>query len=67
MVTSYDFRRMAHNVLRVEYFANTGDLFDWNEINLIFEKHLDKSQYNLSLIWAILTFQVWAKQYSITR
>lgn len=60
-----EFLKMTHNVLSSEYNVNTKDLFNWNEISIILNKHTDKSKYNLSIIWALITFQIWAKRYEV--
>lgn len=59
------FRKLAEEILREDYYRGTKDLFNWSEISVMLSKHIDKSEYNLTLIWAILTFQVWAKKYQI--
>jgi len=60
-----EFLAMAKEVLSPDYCLQTKDLFNWAEIEAIFAKHVDKSGYNLSIIWALLTFQVWAKRFEV--
>ncbi len=59
------FKKMAREVLSPGYNPYTKSLFNWTEIQAMLEKHIDKSEYNLSLIWALLTFQVWAKRFKV--
>jgi asparagine synthase (glutamine-hydrolysing) len=51
----------AHEVLSASYCSATRDLFDFDAITRMFDRHVSKEEYNLSLIWALMTFQVWAK------
>ncbi len=57
---------MVNEALSEQYYPETNELFDWKEIRRILEDHCDKKEYNLTIIWAILTFQIWAKEYNIT-
>jgi asparagine synthase (glutamine-hydrolysing) len=59
------FVTMARAVLSPEYVPATRELFNWDEVLTMFEKHVGKRGYNLSLIWALLTFQVWARRYKV--
>lgn len=56
---------MARNILSGSYYQETNQLFKWNEFRKILEAHRNKKEYNLIIIWAILTFQAWAKQYKV--
>jgi asparagine synthase (glutamine-hydrolysing) len=58
-----EFLKMARNVLTPDYAPATRDLFNWKEISVMLEQHVDRSNYNLSIIWALLTFQLWAKRF----
>lgn len=57
------FLKLAREMLKPEYNEATRDLFDWKEIGDIFDRHVDKSVYNLPIIWAILTLQGWVKRF----
>jgi len=59
------FRNIVQEVLSEDFYQETSLLFKWDNIKEILEKHCDKKEYNLTIIWAILTFQVWAKLYNI--
>ncbi len=52
----------AREVLSPSYCESTRDLFNFDAISTMFDRHVDASVYNLSLIWALMTFQVWARQ-----
>ena len=55
--------QFAKEVLSSEYFPENKEYFDFNRINEIFNDHIEKRKYNLNLIWALITFQVWSKNY----
>ena len=56
------FAQFARGVLSPGYYEGSKNLFDWVGLQDMLEKHIDKREYNLTLLWAVLTFQVWAKQ-----
>ena len=56
---------MTKNILSPDYYEGTKDLFKWNEVKTILDDHCEQKQYNLTIIWALLTFQVWARRYNI--
>lgn len=58
----YDY---AGRILRKDYFSETSEIFNWPELQRILEKHRDGKEYNLNILWAALTFQIWAKKYKI--
>ncbi len=55
----------AKEVLSEDYYRGTSELFNWPQVKSMLSRHVDKSEYNLTTIWAILTFQAWARQYKI--
>lgn len=60
-----EIERIARQTLSEGYYGGTTDLFNWSGIEKILAGHIDKSEYNLTLLWAIMTFQIWAKAYQI--
>jgi asparagine synthase (glutamine-hydrolysing) len=60
-----EFKKMAEDILSPDYCLQTKDLFNWPEIRVLLAQHVDKTVYNLSIIWALLTFQVWAKRFDV--
>ncbi len=60
-----EFLKMVKERLSETYYAPTGSLFNWSEVNQILENHVSKKEYNLVIIWAILTFQSWARKYQV--
>lgn len=57
---------MAEDVLSEKYYSETAILFAWSGVREVLERHRDKNEYNLTILWALLTFQLWAKKYNIT-
>lgn len=57
--------KMAQEVLSENYYSETKNIFNWSEVEKVLEDHYNKKEYNLTIIWAILTFQIWAKRYNI--
>lgn len=60
------FLSYAKEVLSPSYYPQTNELFDWDEIALVLENHVERKEYNLIILWSILTFQIWAKTYKVT-
>lgn len=59
-------KSLAKEILSQEYYADTKDLFDFVSLQKMLDDHIEGREYNLTLLWSVLTFQAWAKQYSIT-
>jgi len=55
----------AQKVLSSSYYEPTSSLFNWEEISVIFEEHINNKKYNLTILWSIITFQIWAKKYKV--
>ena len=55
----------ARQTLDKNYFSGTAEIFNWTEIAEILEKHRDGKEYNLNVLWAVLTFQIWARRFNI--
>src|SRR3989344_5785051 len=60
-----EFSRLARDVLSPGYCAGTASLFNWPAVADMLERHIDKREYNLTLLWTLITFQTWAKEYKI--
>lgn len=60
------FATFAREVLSSGYYAGTRYLFNWPALHDMLERHIDKREYNLTTLWAILTFQLWARVYQIS-
>lgn len=60
-----DIYRMAEHILSEGYYKPTAQLFLFEEIKKILEEHRDSKVYNLNILWAVMTFQIWARAYKI--
>ena len=60
-----DFEKFAREVLSQNYYEGTRTLFNWSAVEEMLDRHISKEKYNLTILWAILTFQVWARKYQI--
>jgi asparagine synthase (glutamine-hydrolysing) len=57
--------KSVKEILSPNYYAFTSGMFNWKEIDLILENHVSGKEYNLNILWSIITFQIWAKRYEI--
>ncbi len=55
----------AEEILSGGYYLETAPLFNWPEVKEVFKMHLSSKEYNLTILWAILAFQIWAKRYNV--
>ncbi|HYF10377.1 MAG TPA: asparagine synthase (glutamine-hydrolyzing) [Candidatus Paceibacterota bacterium] len=60
------FKSFAREVLSEAYYPPTASLFNWPEISRMLDEHVTGEAYHLNQLWAVLTFQVWAKLYKVT-
>lgn len=60
-----DFLEMTRKILSPDYAPGTSELFDFKEIEIMLDNHVNKKGYNLSVIWALITFQIWSKLYNV--
>ena len=60
-----DIKSKALEVLSEEHYSETRGVFNWPELRNIFERHCEGKEYNLNILWAVMTFQLWAKKYNI--
>lgn len=60
-----EFARFAREVLAADYYEGTRELFNWPAVGDMLERHIDKKEYNLTFLWAIIAFQTWARAYRV--
>jgi len=60
-----NFEQFVREVFSPEYYAGTAKLFNYENLEKMLDQHINKEQYNLTILWAILTFQTWAKTYKV--
>ena len=58
-----DLNTFAREVLSPSYCVGTSGMFDFDNINRMFEDHVSGKRYNLPALWSILTFQIWYRRY----
>lgn len=56
---------LAGEILSPSYYRPTAGLFGWGEVAAWLDDHVAKRGYHLNTLWAIITFQIWARQYRI--
>jgi asparagine synthase (glutamine-hydrolysing) len=59
------FYERAREVLSSDYYVGTKDIFHWDELREILVRHHDKREYNVNIIWAVMVFQIWARQFKV--
>ena len=59
------FGDMASESLSPTYNEATRGLFDWKEVRTMLEGHRSSREYHLTMLWALMAFQVWAKTFRI--
>lgn len=55
----------AEEVLSEGYCLESREVFNWHGLRNIFEKHREGKEYNLNILWAVITFQLWASRFNI--
>jgi len=58
-----DLNKFASEIISPEYSSVGKNYFKFEGIKKMFDEHIDKIKYNLNLIWALITFQVWSRNY----
>jgi len=61
-----EFSKFVKYVCNQDYYQPTKDLFNFKNLKIIIDNHTNGSEYNLNIIWAVLSFQIWAKRYRIS-
>lgn len=58
-------RELARELLSPGYHPLTAGLFDWKRIEAMLSDHVEKRGYHLTMLWALMTFQAWARAYRV--
>jgi asparagine synthase (glutamine-hydrolysing) len=56
----------AKHVFSSSYYGGLEGVFNWDEVQAMLERHVEKKGYHLYPLWNILVLQVWARKYGIT-
>ena len=59
------FYKMTLGILSENYYPETKQMFNWDNVRDILDNHVEKREYNLNIIWNILVFQKWVKMYNV--
>lgn len=60
------FTVFAKEVLSPSYYPETNKLFDWDIIQEALESHISKQGYHRTLLWSVISFQIWARANRVT-
>lgn len=58
-----DLKDFARELLSTNFNKDTQQYLDFDKINILFDDHLHQKEYALNMIWAVMTFQAWYKEY----
>lgn len=61
-----DMHAYAREVLSPSYYAPTEAIFDWNGLSAVLAEHYGGTRSHRTLIWALLSFQLWARRFGAT-
>ncbi len=53
----------AYDVLSPNYCPETQQYFNFRQIRKILDDHISMKKYNLDIIWSLLVFQIWHRQF----
>jgi len=56
-------KSLAYEVLSSEYSPGTNEFFDFEKIKIMLDDHIEGRVYNMNLLWALITFQIWHKRF----
>lgn len=60
-----EMQSFAREVLSPSYYAETKELFAWSGVEAMLKQHITGERYNLTMLWTLLTFQIWARAYGV--
>lgn len=58
-----DMHAYAQEVLNPSYYSPTAELFNWDGIATLLKEHYDHIANNRTLLWTLLSFQLWARRF----
>jgi asparagine synthase (glutamine-hydrolysing) len=59
-----DIERFAREVLSPSYHTGTVELFNFDGVIHMLDRHISKEEYNSNMLWALIFFQLWAKRFN---
>lgn len=57
-----DLKELSQSILRPEY-ADTHEWIDFKNIQQMFDNHVNQKEYQMNLLWATITFQIWYRHF----
>lgn len=54
---------IAYETLSKDYNPEMKNIFDFDKIKIMLDEHIEGKVYNMNLLWAIMTFQIWYKKF----
>lgn len=57
--------KYVQEVFSTSYYGGLSDLFNWEDVQAMFEHHVHGGGYHLSPLWNVLQLQVWAHKHKI--
>ncbi len=57
--------RALRSILSPGYYTGTSNLFDWDAVESMMDDHIARRGYYFKPLWALATFQVWARKHNI--
>jgi asparagine synthase (glutamine-hydrolysing) len=58
-----DLKNFAQELLSSNYNSATVQYLDFENINKLMKRHLDREEYALNILWATMNFQAWYREY----
>ncbi len=56
---------LAKNVFSSSYYSGLDSVFNWNEVQKLFDGHVEKRGYYLYPLWNIMALQIWARKHRV--
>ena len=57
---------IAREAFQDDFYVGTKPLFEWSKVREYLREHEEKKGYHLPLLWPILVFQLWAKEFKVS-
>ena len=58
-----EMKDLAYETLSPKYNPGMEEFFDFDNIKLMLDNHIEKKEYNMNLLWALITFQMWYRHF----
>lgn len=58
-----ELKDVIYEVLSENYNPEMKNIFDFDKIKVMLNDHVEAKRYNMNLLWALLTWQIWYKKF----